>query len=96
MELFFESDHMIFSVTTTNPVPTIQDTRIFSRFSDARQEVVDARIFEGIHFRFADEAARKQGVNVANWAFKNFLRPLDSENDDPDDDHNGLINGSIH
>jgi hypothetical protein len=76
LELFFGTDRMPFSVTTTNLAPTIQDTRTFNRFSDARQEVVDARIYEGIHFRFADEAARKQGVSVANWAFNNFLRPV--------------------
>jgi len=81
---------MAFSVTTTNLAPTIQDTRNFNRFSDARQEVVDARIFEGIHFRFADEAARKQGMGVAKWVFNNFLRPLnnhkdDDNGDDPDD-----------
>ncbi len=71
LELFFGRDRVSFSVTTTNTGPTIQDTRFFNRFSDARQEVVDARIYEGIHFRFADEAARKQGKQVAGWAFEN-------------------------
>ena len=85
--LFFGKDHMDFSVTTTNPGPTIQDVRTFSRFSDARQEVVDARIYQGIHFRFADEAAYKQGGQVASWAFKNFLRPLKDKHDDDDDPH---------
>ena len=65
-------------MTTTNVGPTLEDTRTYSRFSDAAQEVVDGRIYEGIHFRFADEAARKQGGQVASWAFENFLRPLDS------------------
>lgn len=86
LALFFGKDHMDFSVTTTNPGPTIQDVRTFSRFSDARQEVVDARIYQGIHFRFADEAAYKQGGQVATWAFKNFLRPLKDKHDDDDDD----------
>lgn len=76
---------MNFSVTTTNTGPTNQDTRTFKRFSDARQEVVDARIYEGIHFRFADEDARKQGGQVARWAFKNFLRPVHDDDDDGDD-----------
>jgi hypothetical protein len=89
LELFFGRDRMTFSVTTTNLVPTIQDTRTFNRFSDARQEVVDARIYEGIHFRFADEAARKQGISVANWAFGNFLRPLNEHDHDDDGDHDG-------
>jgi len=89
LELFFGRDRMNFSITTTNTGPTNQDTRTFRRFSDARQEVVDGRIYEGIHFRFADEAARKQGISVANWAFENFLRPLHDhhDNDDDDDDH---------
>ena len=78
LALFFGRDDMTFSVTTTNLGPTIEDTRTYSRFSDAAQDVVDARIYEGIHFRFADEAARKQGNQVASWAFKNFLRPLDN------------------
>jgi hypothetical protein len=76
LEHFFETDHMAFSVTTTNLLPTVQDTRTYHRFSDAAQEVVDARVYSGIHFRFADEAARKQGKQVAQWAFKNFLRPV--------------------
>ena len=67
---------MDFTVTTTNTGPTIQDTRTFSHFTDVMQEVVDARILLGIHFRFADEEARKQGKHVANWAFGNYLRPL--------------------
>jgi hypothetical protein len=91
LALFFGTDRMTFSVTTTNPGPTNQDTRTFSRFSDAAQEVVDARIYEGIHFRFADEVARKQGTQVADWAFKNFLRRLEKNDGNPkdDDDHHG-------
>lgn len=77
--LFFGRDRMTFSATTTNVGPTVKDTRTYRRFSDARQEVVDARIYEGIHFRFADEAARKQGIQVARWVFENFLRPLDDD-----------------
>jgi hypothetical protein len=89
LTLFFGTDHMAFSVTTTNLGPTIEDTRTYRRFSDVAEEVVNARIYEGIHFRFADEAARKQGRQVANWVFRNFLRPLDDNGDDgkDDDDH---------
>lgn len=77
LSLFFGTDEMNFSIMTTNTGPTNDDIRDFSRFSDVAQEVVDARIYEGIHFRFADEAARKQGRHVAQWAFSHFLRPLD-------------------
>ena len=77
LELFFESDRMDLSVTTTNLGPTQRDTRTYTRFSDLAQEVVDARIYSGIHFRFADEDARRQGSQVAEWVFRNFLRPID-------------------
>ncbi|MCI0661499.1 MAG: hypothetical protein L0220_10530 [Acidobacteria bacterium] len=54
--------------------------------------MVDARIYQGIHFRFADEVGRQQGRQVAKWIFKNFLRPLkkdghDQKGDDDNDDH---------
>ena len=75
-EHFFGTDHMTFSITTTNVGPTVQDTRTYNRFSDAAEDVVNARVYSGIHFRFADEAARKQGRQVAQWTFKNYLRPL--------------------
>ncbi|MCM3904167.1 MAG: vanadium-dependent haloperoxidase [Pyrinomonadaceae bacterium] len=65
-----------FSITTTNLGPTIDDTRDYTRFSDVQEEVVNARIYQGIHFRFADEDARKQGRHIAQWAFSHFLKPL--------------------
>ena len=82
LENFFGSDRMTFSVTTTNVGPTVQDTRTYRRLSHAAQEVVDARVYLGIHFRFADEAARKQGRKVADWAFKNFVRSVDGRDAD--------------
>jgi hypothetical protein len=79
LALFFGTDEMTFQVTTTNTGPTIEDTRTYNRFSDVPEEVVNARIYDGIHFRFADTEARKQGKHVAQWAFSHFLRPLDDE-----------------
>ena len=75
MEHFFETDNMEFSMMTTNTGPTNQDTRNYTSFSQAIQEVVDARVLLGIHFRFADEVSRDLGRNVAKWGFKNYLRP---------------------
>jgi hypothetical protein len=83
LALFFGADEMTFSATTTNPA-ALQQVRTYNRFSDAAEEVVNARIYEGIHFRFADVQARKQGRHVAQWVFSHFLR---SVNDDERDDH---------
>jgi hypothetical protein len=44
LALFFGTDRMTFAVTTTNPL-AVQQTRTYRRFSDAAQDVVDARIY---------------------------------------------------
>jgi hypothetical protein len=77
LSLFFGTDDMTFVVTTTNTTPGIPQTRTYTKFSDASLDVVEARILEGIHFRFADEDARKQGRHVAQWVFGHFLKGLD-------------------
>ena len=79
---FFGTDKMTFSMTSNTP-QVVQKTRTYSRFSDAAEDVVDARIYVGIHFRFADVVARRQGLHVANWAFSHFLRPVDQNEDRP-------------
>jgi hypothetical protein len=71
---FFGSDHFAFTVTTLVP-QAIQKTRTYTRFSDVMDDVVEARILLGIHFRFADSVARRQGMQAADWAFSHILRP---------------------
>jgi hypothetical protein len=85
LALFFGTNEMTFSVTTTNPA-ALQQVRTYNRFSDAAADVVNARIYEGIHFRFADVQARKQGRHVAQWAFSHFLRSVDDDDHDDNED----------
>jgi hypothetical protein len=86
LALFFGREHMTFSLTTTHPL-AMQKTRTYHRFSEPAQEVVNARIYEGIHFRFADIAARRQGRQVATWVFKHYLGPFEHcDVDDEDED----------
>ena len=72
---FFGTDQVTFSISSANPDAVTP--REYTRFSDAAEDVVNARIYQGIHFRFADEVARRQGKHVADWAFSHFLRPVD-------------------
>ena len=83
LALFFGTDEMEFTVATTYPLAQ-QRTRTYSRFSDTAVDVVNARIWEGIHFRFADVEARRQGRRVAQWVFSHFLRPSDEHEGDDD------------
>jgi hypothetical protein len=73
--LFFGDNAFTFDVTSMVP-QAIQKTRTYSRFSDVAADVVEARILLGIHFRFADTVARRQGTKAADWAFSHLLRPL--------------------
>lgn len=63
-------DRTSFSVFST----PANATRTYQRFSDMAQDVVDVRIYQGIHFRSADEVARRQGTRAADWAISHFLR----------------------
>jgi hypothetical protein len=75
LQLFFGTDEFDFSVSSPTPGLTT-NPRLYQRFSDAAQEMVDVRILQGIHFRSADDEGRRQGARVAHWTFMNFLRPL--------------------
>jgi PAP2 superfamily len=70
LRLFFRTDRVNFSMVG----PT--SSRFFTRFSDASKEVVEARMYMGIHFRFADEVARSQGIRVGRWAYTHALKSL--------------------
>ena len=73
---FFGTDEVAFTMTS-NTVGAPHNVREYTRCSEAAQDVVEARIYAGIHFRFADSTAMRQGAHVANWAFGHFLRPID-------------------
>lgn len=49
--------------------------REWGTFDEAVDEVIDARIFSGIHFRTADEVGARQGRQVAQFVFTHALRP---------------------
>jgi hypothetical protein len=61
---FFGTDEMTFYATSSR-FPSEQ--RSFSRFSDLMNEVLEARIWAGIHFRTADVQAAKLGRDVEGY-----------------------------
>jgi hypothetical protein len=69
MQHFYGRDEARFSGTTPTGV-----TRQFTRFSQLRDDIVDARVWSGIHFRFADEEAAKIGRKVAHWGNRHAFR----------------------
>ncbi len=76
LELYFGTDRMSFTVISANP-QAAPNTRTYNRLSDLSWDTVDVRIYQGIHFRTADEVGRKQGRQVAEWVFGHVLQPID-------------------
>jgi hypothetical protein len=62
----------LFDLIVTSPVGT---TRHYTDPVQMRTDVVDARVWDGIHFRSADVAGAAIGVEVANWAVDHYFAP---------------------
>src|SRR5215218_7771730 len=51
-------------------------TRSFTRFSDAIEEIENARVWSGIHFRTSDEQGAKIGREVEHYAQQHYFRSV--------------------
>lgn len=71
-ELFFGTDRTEFTVLHPNG-----GTRDYDHFRDVVKDTVDARIYQGLHFRSADVGAAHIGRDVARWVATNALQPLE-------------------
>ena len=69
---FFGTDRIAFSAFSNKSCTT----RSFDRFSDALEEVIDARVWAGIHFRTADEQGAKLGKKVAHYMLQHYFQPV--------------------
>jgi hypothetical protein len=69
---FFGTDRIAFSAFSNKS----GTTRSFNRFSDALDEVIDARVWAGIHFRTADEQGARLGKKVARYLKNHYFQPV--------------------
>src|SRR4029077_15270200 len=73
MQEFFGTDKIDFNITSSR-FPT--QPRHYNRFSDALKEVIDARVWGGIHFRTADVQGSVLGKKVAHYLEKHYFQPV--------------------
>jgi hypothetical protein len=71
LQAFFGTDKIAFSAFSNNS----GTTRSFARFSNALKEVLDARVWGGIHFRTADMQGSVIGLKVSHYLVKHFFAP---------------------
>ena len=58
----------------------------YSKFSQMTDDIDDARVYGGIHFRFDQEAGARQGHQVGSYVYKNNLRRCNNHDKDCGDD----------
>jgi len=51
-------------------------TRRFSRLSDYAQESIDARVYDGVHYRTSGEVGAAMGRKIAEYVLQTQLRPM--------------------
>jgi hypothetical protein len=72
LEAFFGD--AIPKVTLTSPTaPGV--TRSFNRLSDYVAEVVNARIYEGVHYRTSGEVGAALGRKIGEYTMQNYFKP---------------------
>jgi hypothetical protein len=69
LQQFFRTDKLSWTDTT----PVGMRTRSFTRVSDAVQEIENARVWSGIHFRNADEASVEISRKIAKYRAKHYF-----------------------
>jgi len=71
--LFGKGGH---AITLTHPtLPTI--VLDYSAWDEITDDIDDARVYGGIHFRFDQEAGAHQGRQVGSYIIRNYLRAVD-------------------
>jgi len=62
-------------IELTMSSPVTNTTRTYEFGEQVRDDAVDGRLASGVHFRFANVAARMQGQQVAEWALDRYFKP---------------------
>ena len=67
-----------FQITSTSALLAADEPKVrtFDTFSQPLAELIDARIWAGLHYREADVQGQLLGVNVANYGAANYLQAV--------------------
>src|SRR5215471_2962472 len=68
----FHTQNLNLTLTST----AVPDVRHYDSGAALRQDVVDARVWLGIHFRTADTVSRNLGIRLADWVLDHYFQPV--------------------
>jgi hypothetical protein len=57
----------------------VPGTRYYDSAATLRADVVNGRMWLGVHFRTADELGSRMGEQVAGWALDHYFRPVEGD-----------------
>jgi hypothetical protein len=77
LQAFFGTDKVPFTAASNKCSPAPCPPRSFDRFSDALKEIIDARVWGGIHFRTADVQGAILGKKVVHYMEKHYFQTAD-------------------
>ena len=78
LEAYFGTDELHF--TMSSPAPgLLQPVRSYDRFSQALTDILNARIYGGMHYRNSTAVGAELGRQVARQALEHFFLPRDDE-----------------
>ena len=71
---FFGRDQLDFSVVRAPSAPGV--AREYHRLTDVVDDTIDARVYQGLHFRSADVQGARIGHQVAEWVDDHAFGPV--------------------
>jgi PAP2 superfamily len=74
LNYLFGTDEVRFSIDS-NVVGIVNPVRTYDRLSDALEEVLDARIYGGMHYRNSTRIGANMGKQVSRFTTRHFFRP---------------------
>ena len=75
LEDVLDTDHLQLTLIST----AVPDIRHYDSGDSLRNDVINARVWLGIHFRFADTGGVEMGERVADWALDHYFGPRDNQ-----------------
>jgi hypothetical protein len=71
---FFGAKKVAFTVAKTADESAVK--RNYKQFTDVVDDTIDARVYQGIHFRAADVQGAEIGKDVARWLDHHYFQPV--------------------
>jgi hypothetical protein len=82
LRLFFGTKRVHITLTST----AVASPRSFDNTDNLIKEIIDARVFGGMHYRTSGEDGIKVGKKVAKWVARHYFLPVDRAHQDPEED----------